>query len=408
MVMPRSGLFLVGLSLALAAVSALAPGCACGAQVHLAPDAAVMETPVDAASPIDAAPPEDDAAVPEVPAHLVATFRATCLLDDATQCWGASTTGASFGETPQPAPTLDRALDVRIGGSFLCALGADGRVACAGSNHAGQLGVSPAALPSREALEPVPGLDDVVEIALDGSHACARRADGTVWCWGDNSVGAVGRAIRAHGPGASVAEPVPMAVEGIADAIGIAAGSHHSCAALADGGVRCWGYDSYGQLGDGARSGATEVPVTAQGLGDAIAVTGRGNSTCALRADGTVWCWGRHTEGQLGIADEDVESCTNIVPHPCATAPRRVLAVEGATEVAFGGVIGCALTGDGGRCWGTITADVEAGVLELAVGWEHVCVRTGDERVLCRGRGREGQLGDGAAIDRDDWASAAL
>ncbi|MDQ3036269.1 MAG: hypothetical protein M3Y87_27965 [Myxococcota bacterium] len=399
-------------------VLVLASGCACGAQVHVPRDAAVADTGAldaslddaaveDAASTPDATVPAD-AAIPAAPTRLIATFRASCLLDDATQCWGASPTGVSFGDTPQPAPDLDGALDVKIGLSFLCALRADGRVECAGSNHAGQLGVSPDAAPSRAALEPVPGLDDVVELALDGAHACALRSDGTVWCWGDNSLGAVGRAIRPHGLGASVPEPVPMPVAGLGPAIGVAAGVHHSCAALADGTIACWGHDSYGQLGRGAVGAATSEPVAALGLDDAIAIDARGNSTCALRADGTAWCWGRHSEGQLGIAAEDVESCTNIVPHPCATAPRRVVGVEGARALAFGGVVGCALTASGGRCWGTIAGELEPDVVEVAAGWEHVCARSSDDRVRCRGRGDEGQLGDGTATDRDDWVDAAL
>jgi alpha-tubulin suppressor-like RCC1 family protein len=299
-----------------------------------------------------------------------------------------------------------------MGLTFRCALLAGGHVACAGSNRAGELGLDPAVVERREALEPVPGIGRAARLAVGGSHACALQDDGVIVCWGQNAVGAVGRPIAPHAPGTSVAEFVPRPVAGVERAIAIAAGTHHSCAAIDDGTVRCWGSGSYGQLGRGTVTPASGDSGPVAGIDDAIDVDADGNSTCVLRAGGTVWCFGRHTEGQLGIAEADVEQCVNVVPHPCATSPRRVAGVERARELRFGGTNGCARTEIGGRCWGLLagtvrTLDLPSDVIDVAAGTEHVCVRQADESVRCIGRGTEGQLGDGAMTDALDRVETA-
>lgn len=407
------------LRLALAAAASVAFA-GCGAKSGLSNG--VTDHPHDGGAPeadtgardagsVDAARAVDAGAI-EVPTRLRATFRASCLLGEESHCWGASSVTTSFGATPTRTPELDRALDFQMGLTFQCALLANRRVVCAGSNRAGELGLDPAVVERREALELIPGVDRVAELAVGGAHACVLRDDGAILCWGQNSVGAVGRAIARHSPGGSVAEFVPRRVEGLGRAIAVAAGTHHSCAAFDDGTVRCWGIGSYGELGRGSVTPATGDSAPVVGIDDAIDVDAHGNSTCVLRADGTVWCFGRHTEGQLGIADADVEQCVNVVPHPCATSPRRVLGVEHARELDFAGANGCARTDRGGRCWGLIGEavgglDLPNDLLEVAVGTQHVCVRQADERVRCIGRGTEGQLGDGATTSAIDWVDTA-
>ena len=89
---------------------------------------------------------------------------------------------------------------------------------------------------------------------------------------------------------------MPVAV----DAIAVAAGGSHTCAIVRGGGVRCWGNDSTGQLGDGAPEPLALSPVEAAGLPPAIALAAGGDFTCALVEDGGVWCWGANEFGQLG------------------------------------------------------------------------------------------------------------
>ena len=88
------------------------------------------------------------------------------------------------------------------------------------------------------------------------THTCAVRNDGTVRCWGNNGSGQLGDTSFTD-------RPTPVAVGGLTTAVAVSAGSTcHTCALLADGTVRCWGDNDYGQLGDGTTTnGATPVPV---------------------------------------------------------------------------------------------------------------------------------------------------
>ena len=79
----------------------------------------------------------------------------------------------------------------------------------------------------------------------------------------------------------------------------IAAGRAHTCALRADGTVGCWGDNIEGQLGDGTTTNRS-TPVTVSGLANVVAVAAGNHHTCALRADGTVRCWGSNSAGELG------------------------------------------------------------------------------------------------------------
>src|SRR5205814_7198482 len=93
---------------------------------------------------------------------------------------------------------------------------------------------------------------------------------------------------------------VPVTVTGITTAVSVTASDgYHSCAALQDGTVRCWGDNVNGQLGDGSRTRAS-TPVSASGVTSALAVSSGDFHTCALLRDGGVSCWGLNYSGQLG------------------------------------------------------------------------------------------------------------
>ena len=118
------------------------------------------------------------------------------------------------------------------------------------------------------------------------SHSCAILADGRVQCWGGNQNGQLGNGSKTD------FSWDPVTVSGITNAIMVASGYHHSCAALSDGGVRCWGDNSGGQLGDGTTTSSL-VPVTVSGITNAATVGAGGcKYSCAVLADGRVRCWG--------------------------------------------------------------------------------------------------------------------
>jgi len=91
----------------------------------------------------------------------------------------------------------------------------------------------------------------------------------------------------------------PAPVRGIEGAVEIAAAARHTCARLASGVVRCWGYNGFGQLGDGSDE-ERETPVDVSGIDDAVGLAVGVRHGCVLRRSGGVACWGRNHEGQLG------------------------------------------------------------------------------------------------------------
>ena len=104
--------------------------------------------------------------------------------------------------------------------------------------------------------------------------------------------------------------PSPALVQGLADAVELAAGHFFTCARTASGQVLCWGYDYFGQLGDG-RSGArmtSSEPVEVAGLTDAVQLEAGQSHVCARRRGGEVVCWGDNEHGQLGDGSRELRS----------------------------------------------------------------------------------------------------
>jgi alpha-tubulin suppressor-like RCC1 family protein len=360
-------------------------------------------TTVDSTTPVTVSGVSDTVAVAAGGNHSCALIVGGIVL-----CWGANSSGQlgngtqTNSTTPVTVSGLINVVAITAGPDYTCALLATGVVRCWGQNFFGELGDGTTT--NRTTPVPVFGVSNVVAITAGGSsgqlvfgdHTCALLASGSVSCWGANTDGQLG-------DGTTTNRPTPVAVFGIRDAVGIAAGEIHTCAVLADGSVSCWGDNSAGELGDGTTT-SRSIPVNVSGLSDGVAITASPDHTCSLLADQTAQCWGANASGQLG------NGTTSNSPSPVS-----VLGLGSAVGIAAGTDYTCAVLADeSARCWGfnqseelgngttspsaTPTAVGGGGgsVSPVAVtaGLSHTCALRANGAVSCWGFNPSGQLGD--------------
>ena len=243
-------------------------------------------------------------------------------------------------------------------------------------------------------------------LATGDTHTCASLPDKTVRCWGDNTYGQLGtdpKVPRAYNP---------LTVSGVTNATAVTGGDAHTCALLSDTTVSCWGSNISGQLGNGTTNDSS-TPVAVTGLTRVTAITAshaREDSyghTCALITGGTVKCWGRNIDGQLGTGNTS-DSYT----------PIPVTGLSGVTAVQAGGWHNCALiTGGTIKCWGN-NAEGEMGngtiatpqttpipvttinnATAIAMGADFSCTLLTNGTVWCWGNNGQGRLGNGTTTD---------
>jgi alpha-tubulin suppressor-like RCC1 family protein len=183
----------------------------------------------------------------------------------------------------------------------------------------------------------VAGLSGVKAISLGDGHSCALLAGGTVKCWGWNLFGQLG-----NGSNQFFANS-PVAVSGLVGVTAISAGGYHGCALLNAGTVRCWGYNDSGQLGDGTLTNRS-TPVAVPNLAGVVALSlGGSEHTCALVNGGAVKCWGRNMGGELGAGARTLYE----------SSPVAVTGLTGVTGIDAGGRHTCVLLAGGSlKCWG--------------------------------------------------------
>ena len=180
---------------------------------------------------------------------------------------------------------------IATGYNHTCALTASNGVKCWARNSHGQLGDG--TYTDRYIPVNVVGLSSGVQaIAAGGTHTCALTAFGGVKCWGYYDYGNY----HDYFPNA------PVDLGGLTSGVqAIAAKLWHTCALTNSGGVKCWGFNSFGQLGNGTTTIFYTPPVDVVGLSSGVqAIAAGGLHTCALTASGGVKCWGQNTYGQLG------------------------------------------------------------------------------------------------------------
>ncbi|HUX95715.1 MAG TPA: DUF4163 domain-containing protein [Bacteroidales bacterium] len=172
-----------------------------------------------------------------------------------------------------------------------------------------------------------------------GSHTTILlKEDGTVWAWGRNSFGALGNGLETD-------TPAPVLVSGLTGVMAISAASEYNIALKSDGTVWSWGSNEYGGLGNGTKTNSN-IPVQAKGLTGVTAIAGGSDHTLALKSDGTVWTWGNNSFGQIGDGTKNNELSKND-PDNDQLTPVQVSGLIGVCAIAASRGHSLALKADG-------------------------------------------------------------
>jgi len=302
------------------------------------------------------------------------------------------------------------------------------------------------------------------QVSVGENHACALLDDGSVKCWGRNNYGQLGIGNNTQiGDGANEMGDLLATVDlGTSrTATEIATGQHHTCALLDDWSVKCWGYNGYGQLGignsttigDGANEMGDDLAAADLGTGrTAIAIEAGATHTCAILDSSVLKCWGRNTWGNLGQGhnenighgpdlDTNGVSCSLALNTPLNTRECNARMGDGlpavdvgdgrtVVSVSAGYASTCAILDNGSvRCWGynadgrtglgttsgyTGDADGEMGddlptvelgsgrtAASISVGHGHTCALLDNLSIACWGDNVHGEMGIGTTDDVD-------
>ena len=322
------------------------------------------------------------------------------------KCWGANTSGQignnSLNDAYTPsavtqASAEDTYSSVSAGYYYSCGVTTSGTLKCWGENNLGQLGTgntTPSTTPT-----PIDEGTSYLTVSAGLQHACGITAlTHQVKCWGVNSYGEVGN-------GATSGVSTPTLIDSSNTYQFISAGAFHTCGITTSGVLKCWGHNSSGQIGNGVANSTdilTPTPISENST--YIAVSAGGSHTCGITSSGALQCWGANASGQIG---NGVANSTNIL------TPTPPSGTDSYTSVSAGNSHTCGITTTGVlKCWGDNSAgqigtgsttsphilnptsvSTTTSYLAVSAGNEHTCGLVSDHIINCWGSNSWGQLG---------------
>jgi alpha-tubulin suppressor-like RCC1 family protein len=357
-------------------------------------------------------------------AQVSAGMQYTCAVTTTggAKCWGYNGDGqlGNGSNTSTSTPTDVSGMTTGVaqisasaGAGHTCAVTTSGQVKCWGMNTQGQLGDgtttdsnSPVAVRNSADTAPLTG---VAEVHVGRLMTCARMTTGGVKCWGLNSSGGQ------LGDGTTSDSALPVDVltttggAPLGGATALTVGDDHACVLLTSTGLKCWGGNGSGNLGDGTTT-LRRTPVDVDGLTSGVAqVSASGYGTCAVTTSGAAKCWGMNTQGQLGDG-----TTSN------AASPVNVSGLtSGVASVSMSSYFGCAVTTSGAaKCWGpnwdgelgngtsdgslvpVSVSGLSSATSSISAGRNHACAVKTDGALQCWGWNGVGQLGSATPVQQ--------
>ena len=333
---------------------------------------------------------------------VAAGLNATCGLkeDSSLHCWG-SWHQAHLQSVVEAVGNDTDWLTIAAGGAYdvnaFCAIKNDASLWCFGDNHEGLLGLGENPLET-DTPNRLTQIDKAISVSVGGSHACSVNDDNQLWCWGQNDQGQIGNNLVV-GPSAQFE---PQLFDERQNWSQVTAGIAHNCALTVEGKLFCWGRNHYGATGTSESAQLVtgweilDVPELSWN-----AVAAAGASSCALKVDRSLWCWGENGETPLG-------NTSNF--HLQTPAQVGVFQWE---SLSAGERHACGIQGDRSlHCWGQNDAkqvsssdqDVliaphlvsDARWNAVSVGTDHACGIHEDGSIFCWGKNNAGQTGQAA------------
>ena len=358
---------------------------------------------------------EEGHSVPVLTQMTSGASHSCAILDDGSvSCWGDNSNGQLGDGSRSPSlepkkssmPLGRKAMEISAGSHHTCTMFDEGSIRCWGSNEFGQLG------DGTTIERTVPVTVDLGEgksalgVSSGASHTCATLNDRSVKCWGQNSNGQLG-----DGTTTDRLSPVHAGMGG-EDALMVSTGSYHTCAIMEDRLVMCWGDNWNGQVGDGTYTDRTSpVEIGIPSNSSAVSLDAGTMHTCLGMNDGSMFCWGYNAYGQLGNGGYSNSNSPMTAP----LSSNQLL-----TSVQIGLFHSCALFDSGQvACWGDnsngqlgdgsqsgsgipVIVNLDTNATSIAVGQRHTCVILDDASLQCWGANEAGQLGDGSNSNRDN------
>lgn len=248
------------------------------------------------------------------------------------------------GESSTPAGIANPAANafdgkMALGEDHSCGIKPDGSAWCWGAGTDGHLGngSTPAS-----AVSPVRVMDSsgYRQITAGTSHSCGIRTDGTAWCWGSDTNGRLGNGAIAGD------QSVPSPVSGGMRWNKLSSGATHTCGINSDADMYCWGNNANGKLGRGSTGGDFTTPQLVSGNIKWRDVTAGANASCGIDDKSQLWCWGNNTGGRLGTGELT----------PTSNVPLLVREAGPWVRVSVGEISSCGIKSDGSLwCWGVGT-----------------------------------------------------